>query len=155
VLGFVGVVLIVVQGGVIRPLAKAVGERVLVGAGVAIQAIGFAALALSPRLGFAGSLGPLYAAMGVIAFGSALTNPSLSAFVSKCSDARSQGVALGVLQSAGAFARVFGPATGGALYQAVGHTAPYLAAAVGMTIAGTLSLRMPRPEEVAPQSSAA
>lgn len=145
VLGFVGLVLIVVQGGLLRLLARIMTERILVRSGVFIQAAGFTALALSPRFA---SLGPLYGAMGVIAFGSALSNPSLSAFVSKCGDAQHQGVVLGVLQSAGAFARVCGPATGGLLYQGVGHTAPYFAAAVGMLIAGTLSLglRQPSPE---------
>jgi len=151
ILGVVGVVIIVVQGGLLGRLAKLMTERTLVRAGVFIQAAGFAALALSPR---AASLVPLYLAMSVIAFGSALSNPSLSAFVSKCGDAQHQGVVLGVLQSAGAFARVCGPATGGLLYGSVGHSAPYLTAAGGMTLAGLLSfgLRQPTPgrPEVAP-----
>jgi MFS family permease len=142
VLGFVGLVLIVGQGALLRPLSRVFGERALLRAGVTIQALGFAALALTPRFD---GLGPLYAAMGVIAFGSALTNPSLSSFVSKCSDAANQGVVLGVLQSAGALARVCGPATGGLLYQTVGHSAPYVGAALGMTLAGGLSLRLRSP----------
>jgi DHA1 family tetracycline resistance protein-like MFS transporter len=142
VLGFVGLVLIVGQGVLLRPLSRVFGERSLLRAGVAIQSLGFAALALSPRFG---GVGPLYAAMGVIAFGSALTNPSLSSFVSKCSDAENQGVVLGVLQSAGALARVCGPAMGGVLYQMVGHSAPYVGAAVGMALAGVLSLRLRPP----------
>jgi DHA1 family tetracycline resistance protein-like MFS transporter len=83
--------------------------------------------------------------MGVVAFGSALTAPSLSAFVSKCSDGQHQGVVLGVLQSAGAFARVFGPPTGGLLYGTLGHRVPYAAAAIGMLIAGAVSLRLRAP----------
>ena len=142
VLGFVGLVLIVGQGVLLRPLSRVFGERSLLRAGVGIQSLGFAALALSPRFD---GLGPLYVAMGVIAFGSALTNPSLSSFVSKCADAESQGVVLGVLQSAGALARVCGPATGGVLYQMVGHSAPYVGAAVGMALAGVLSLRLRPP----------
>lgn len=136
VLGFVGVVLILVQGGLIRPLSRAFSEAALVRAGVFFEAAGFLSLALSPRLG---GVAPLYAAMGIIAFGSALTNPSLSAYVSRAADAESQGTVLGVLQSAGAFARVCGPATGGLLYQAVGHEAPYVAAALGMLVAGGLA----------------
>jgi MFS family permease len=139
VLGFVGIVLITVQGGLLRRLARAFSEQELVRAGIVLQAAGFLALALSPRLG---GLGPLYGAMGVIALGSGLTNPSLSAFVSRCADASSQGTVLGVLQSAGAFARVCGPATGGLLYQAVGHEAPYVGAAIGMVVASGLALRL-------------
>jgi len=151
VLGFVGLVLIVVQGLLLRPLSRAFGERSLLRAGVSIQSLGFAALALTPRFD---SVGPLYVAMGVIAFGSALTSPSLSSFVSKCSDAQSQGVVLGVLQSAGAFARVCGPATGGVLYQTVGHSAPYVAASLGMALAGILSLRLRPPASEKSVSSA-
>jgi DHA1 family tetracycline resistance protein-like MFS transporter len=136
VLGFVGLVLILVQGGLLRRLARAFSEQELVRAGVVLQAVGFVGVALSPRLG----VGPLYVAMGVIAFGSGLTHPSLSAFVSRCADASSQGTVLGVLQSAGAFARVCGPATGGLLYQAVGPEAPYVGAAIGMLVAGGLAL---------------
>ncbi len=145
VLGFVGLTLILVQGGLMRPLARVAAERTLVRVGLVIQVVGFAALACSPRLS---GIGMLYASMGVIALGSALTNPSLSAFVSKCGDVKNQGVVLGVLQSAGAFARVCGPATGGVLYQTVGPVAPYFAAALGMTIASTISLRMPTPGSV-------
>ncbi len=144
VLGLSGVVLVVVQGGLIRRLGRLVTERNLIRTGVAIQSVGFAAVALSPGLG-ASAVAALCAAMAIIAFGSALTNPSLSAFVSRCADPRSQGVTLGVLQSAGALARVCGPATGGLLYESVGHRAPYFAAALGMTVAGAVSLSLGRP----------
>src|SRR5262249_41983914 len=77
VLGFVGLVLIVVQGGLLRLLARAFPEATLVRAGILIQAVGFFSLAFSPRLGVVVAL---YGAMGLIALGSALTNPSLSAF---------------------------------------------------------------------------
>jgi MFS transporter, DHA1 family, tetracycline resistance protein len=91
--------------------------------------------------------------MGIIAFGSALTSPSLSSFVSKCSDAESQGVVLGVLQSASAFARVCGPATGGVLNQTVDHSAPYVAAALGMALAGVLALGLRSSSSVKSSSS--
>lgn len=142
VLGFVGVILIVVQGLLIRPLSRVLRERRLITLGVSLEALGFAGLALSAGRG---SLALLYASMGVIALGSGLTNPSLSAFVSRRCDLRHQGAVLGVLQSAGAFARVCGPATGGLLYQGVGHAAPYVAASLGMVVAGALSLRLGGP----------
>ncbi|MCC6555794.1 MAG: MFS transporter [Polyangiaceae bacterium] len=141
VLGLVGIILIAVQGGLLRPLSRVAGERARILAGVGIQSIGFLGVAASPRLG----VPALYGAMSVVAFGSALVNPSLSAFVSRCSDARRQGTVLGVLQSAGALARVCGPAVGGVLYQHVGVQGPYVAASIGMIIAGAFALRLPRP----------
>ncbi|MCK6586074.1 MAG: MFS transporter [Polyangiaceae bacterium] len=143
VLGFVGIVLVVVQGGLMRRIARVVSERILVRTGVLIEAVGFVVIALSPSLGHAAIIA-LYAGMGIVALGSALTAPSLSAFVSKCSDGQHQGVVLGVLHSAGAFARIFGPVTGGLLYQTLGPRAPYVAGAIGMTIAGAVSLRLRR-----------
>jgi MFS family permease len=153
VLGLVGLILILVQGALLRRLSRAVGERRLILAGVAIQSLGFAGVALSPRAG----VPALYAAMSVIAIGSALTNPSLSAFVSRCGDAQHQGTVLGVLQSAGALARVCGPAVGGVLYQGVGHQGPYVAASIGMAVAGAFSLRLPKPRarEALPEAVAA
>jgi MFS family permease len=142
-LGFMGLVLLVVQGGLLRPLARAAGERTLVVAGLAVQVGGFALFAGSPGLG-AHALGAIYAATGIIAFGSGLTNPSLSAFVSRSAGVHEQGTVLGVLQSAGALARVLGPATGGLLYQSVGHAAPYATAAVGMSIASGVALGLRR-----------
>src|SRR5262249_6243780 len=125
VLGFVGLVLIAVQAGLIRPLSRMFDERSLVRAGVLLEAAGFVALALSPR----GGPVALYAAMGTLALGSGLTNPSLAAFVSRCAGGESQGVVLGVLQSSGAFARVIGPALAGLLYGSIAREAPYVAGA--------------------------
>lgn len=152
VLGFVGVVLVAVQGGLMRRIAHVVSERILVRTGVLIEAVGFLCIALSPSLGRA-AVFALYAGMGIVAFGSALTAPSLSSFASKCSDGQHQGVVLGVLHSAGAFARVFGPITGGLLYEAIGPRAPYVAAAIGMSIAGAVSLRLRRPVNAAAEGA--
>jgi MFS family permease len=153
VLGLSGVVMILVQGLLVRRLSGRVPERAVIRVGIGIQVLGFALVAASP--GISGTeLAALCVAMSIIALGSALTNPSLSAFVSRCADGQNQGVVLGVLQSAGALARVCGPATGGLLYGSVGHRAPYVTAAFGMTLAGAVSLRLQgaapaprRPEE--------
>jgi MFS family permease len=144
VLGFVGLILVVVQGVLMRRLARVASERTRVRTGVLIEAVGFLCIALCPSFGRL-AVSALYVGMGVVAFGSALTAPSLSAFVSKCSDGQHQGVVLGVLQSAGAFARVFGPPTAGQLYDTFGPRGPYAAAAIGMLIAGAVSLRLRGP----------
>jgi MFS family permease len=148
VLGFVGVVLIAVQGGLLRPLSRAFEDRALVRAGVLIEAAAFVALAFSPRLG----VPALYGAMGTLALGIALTNPSLAAFVSSCADGESQGVVLGVLQSSGAFARVCGPALAGLLYGSVAREAPYVAGALGMALGFALTLLLERdPPGISPR----
>jgi MFS family permease len=141
VLATSGVVMVLVQGLLVRRLSGRVPERALVRIGLVIQVVGFVLVAASPGLS-SRAVTVLFAAMGVIAFGSALTNPSLSALVSRCTDPQSQGMVLGCLQSAGALARVCGPAIGGLLYQSVSHRAPYLGAALGMGVAALVSLRL-------------
>lgn len=150
ILGVVGVVLILVQGGLMRPLARVASERSLIRAGVVIEAVGFVGVAMSP-VAFGGSPALLVTGMAVIAFGSGLVNPSLSALVSRLGATDGQGSVLGVLQSAGALARVFGPAAGGMLYQSFGPRAPYGAAAIGMLLAAIASIGLRRP--IAPQGS--
>jgi MFS family permease len=154
VLGVVGLVLIGVQGGLMRPLARLASERSLVRAGVLIEAAGFVGVTMSPVV-LGGSRSLLVASMAVIALGSGLVNPSLSAIVSRLGSSDGQGSILGVLQSAGALARVFGPAAGGLLYQSFGPRTPYGAAAAGMLLAAgaALLLRQPLPQGAPPLAS--
>jgi MFS transporter, DHA1 family, tetracycline resistance protein len=154
VLGFAGVVLILVQGLLFRRLAAVLSERTLICAGAVIQSVGFACVAAAPSVKDLAAGGPsraqlavaaLVVGSGVIALGSALTSPSVSTFVSRCAHSQNQGVVLGVLQSVGALARVWGPGTGGLLYQTFGPRAPYVAAAVGMSLAGAVAMSLKPP----------
>lgn len=135
----VGVVGAAVQGGLIGPLTRRFGETSLLRAGLVIQACGFFALAVSPTAGIAF----LYLAGGLIAFGSGLVTPSTSSYVSRRAGPAMVGLTLGVLQSAGALARSLGPASGGLLYQGLGHIAPYIVSACGTLLAAALTLSLP------------
>lgn len=148
VLCFIGVVAAAVQGGLIRPLAKRFDESQLIRIGTVIQAIAFAGLAASPGHG----RGALYAAGGLLAVGNGLTQPSVSAYVSKRADATAQGATLGTNQSAASLARVFGPALGGWLYGALGSSSPYVAGAIGMVIATVVALSLQRSTPAAPSA---
>jgi MFS family permease len=132
---FIGVIAAFVQGGLVRPLSKRVADTLMIRAGTAIQCVAFALIAISPRVGLAA----LYASGGVLALGNGLTQPSVSAFVSKRAGASEQGSVLGTNQSAAALGRMFGPFVGGLFYKSVGHTAPYVAASVGMLLALVVS----------------
>jgi len=144
VLAFIGVVAAGVQGGLVRPLAKRFDESVLVRAGVAVQALAFAGLALAGTLG---SHALLFAAGGLLAVGNGLTQPSTSAFISKRAPADRQGGTLGTNQSFASLARTFGPAAGGWLYSNVGARAPYGAASAGMVVALALAMGLRKPAD--------
>jgi len=133
----VGVVMALTQGGLIPRLAPRLGEARLIQAGVAIQALAFALLGLSTRLG---GVVTLYLSAGLIALGNGATQPALPAFASRRAPPGTQGGTLGTLQSAAALARALGPLLGGALYATIAPSAPYLIGAGGLVIATLVAL---------------
>ena len=139
-LAFIGIVAAGVQGGLIRPLAKRFDEALLIRAGVVLQAIAFAGIAASPSFG----RGMLYASGACLALGNGLTQPTVSAFVSKRAPGTAQGGTLGTNQAAASLARVFGPAFGGWVYGALGARSPYIAAGIGMIVALAFALMLER-----------
>ena len=141
VLAFVGVVAAAVQGGLIRPLSARFDEATLLRAGTTLQAFAFAGLVMA---GGAGARALLYGSSGLLALGNGLTQPSVSAFISRRAPVDRQGATLGTNQSFASLARTFGPALGGWLYATVGPRAPYSAASLGMVVAFALAVGLRR-----------
>lgn len=110
----------------------------MIRAGLFFQAIAFGLLSIAPRFG----VWALYAAGAVLALGNGLSQPSVSAYISKRADASEQGMILGTSQGFASLARAFGPALGGFLYSAVGPSFPYQTSAVGMLVALALALSL-------------
>lgn len=136
-LAMIGVIAALVQGGM-RGLSRRYSEAQLIRAGSLLQTLAFAGFCAAPSLG----KGCLYVAGAVLALGNGLTQPNTSAYVSKRASRQNQGATLGVNQSIASLARVFGPATGGLLYSAIGSLAPYVASTLGMAAAFVLALRL-------------
>lgn len=106
-LGFVGLLAAVVQGGVFGILAKRFGEVRITIAGCALLVLG---LATVPYVSSAsGGLPVLLVGVAVFAIGNSLASPALTSLASKISSDAEQGQALGILQSAASLARVIGP----------------------------------------------
>jgi MFS transporter, DHA1 family, tetracycline resistance protein len=119
----IGVFLVVVQVGLIRPLGAKLGVQRSVSTGLASTAIGMLFLA------FATSWFALVPALIMLSFGQGLTSPNFTAMVSGGVPAQQRGEALGFQQSGSALARVAGPSLAGVLFHRVGIPAPYLVAA--------------------------
>ena len=132
---FVGIVMAVVQGVLVGRLVEKTGERPLVVFGTLFLAVGLALAGLSVAVSF----GLLLGALGLLALGSGLQNPSVTALVSRLTPASQQGTSLGVAQSMSSIGRIAGPLLGGALY-AVGWAAPYFAGAILMIAALLLAI---------------
>jgi multidrug resistance protein len=127
---YVGVVMAIVQGGLVGPLVERVGERPLVVFGTLMLAVALVLLGLPlPE-----SIGLLLGGLGLLALGSGLLTPATTSLLSRSTPATQQGSALGVGQSMTAIGRIAGPLLGGALYH-FGWGAPYYAAAGVMTAA--------------------
>ena len=129
--GFIGVIQVALQGGLVGRLARAFGERQLLIVGCSITALSLAAMPA------AASWAGIYGCAFGLACGHGLSQPSITSLISRAAPAESQGGALGISQSAASLARVLGPAMGGALFQQVAPGAPYVVAAA-LSIAALL-----------------
>ena len=124
VFAFIGVVLMI-AGGLYRPLAKRFVEGRLLRAGVMLMIVGLGGLgvvaAVVHRQADAGGRLPaveglFYVAAAVAVVGFAFVNPSVSALISRHTDPERQGEVLGVNQSFASLGRILSPFLGSLLF---------------------------------------
>jgi DHA1 family tetracycline resistance protein-like MFS transporter len=149
--GFLGIVIIIVQGGLIGRLTKRFGEWPLSVVGaicVALGMLGFIATSWWPLLAL------LCLAGATNATGRSLQQPTMSALISKFSDPREQGIVFGLYHGLSSLARVVGPAVAGLAYE-VRHTGAFAVAGV-IALAMALwafALRQPAPGPASPEEA--
>lgn len=143
-LGFVGVLMVLVQGGLVGRLARRFGEERLLLAGAALIVPGLLLVAASHRWSL------LLVAMVPLAVGSGLLHPSLNALLSRRTPPDEQGGILGLSQSLSSLARVIGPSTGGWLFQTAGVGSPYVVGAGIMVAAVVCAAVAVRAERAGP-----
>jgi MFS transporter, DHA1 family, tetracycline resistance protein len=138
---YIGVLITIVQGGLVGPLTRSLGEKRLLVLGAALQVVALIALP------FASAWPGLLLATAPLAIGSGLTNPAVTALISRRARAEDQGSTLGIGQSAAAFGRIVGPYSGTWSFQRDVHY-PYLGGAALMAVATFIgaTLRGARPE---------
>jgi MFS family permease len=148
IFAYVGLVLVVAQGGLYQTLARrGVSEIRFMLTGATLMIVGLGTLggtaALAGRIG-AGSTSLLLVflmAMTAAVTGFAFVTPSVQALISRRSDPARQGEILGVNQSANALSRILGPMAGVGLYQQR-PALPYAFAVSLVVIVICLSLRV-------------
>ncbi|MCG3179965.1 MAG: Tetracycline resistance protein, class B [Phycisphaerae bacterium] len=106
----IGIVMVLVQGGLVGRMARRFGEPVLIAAGSVVVAVSFLVLAEG--------YGVWMLILGSVAMsvGQGLFSPSATGLISVFSGADEQGQNLGLGQSVGAIARIGGPVLFGWLY---------------------------------------
>jgi MFS transporter, DHA1 family, tetracycline resistance protein len=132
---------VVVRGVLLGRLVRHWGEPATLRIGIVALAAALVSMPLLPNPYWMGIVVPVWA------FGAGTLFPALSSLVSRATDAESQGSILGGKEVVGGTGRVLGPLWGGLLFQQVAIEAPFMVAAVLVTAACILALRVPRAVE--------
>lgn len=124
---YFGLILIVVQGGLVGRLTTRFGEMVLAKTGIVFMAIGLGAIAYSPI-----SAGVFFG-LTFVSVGTAIFNTSVLSIASKGSGSTERGLVMGVFQSMQALGRSIGPILTGLLY-GVFHELPFVVSIAIMAV---------------------
>ena len=135
---FVGVCAVLTQGVLLGRLQPRFGEKRLLLGGLALMALALGLVALVPY-------GPLlYPVVGMLALGTGLAIPSLTALISHRVSGREQGKVMGGQQAILSLTLILGPVISGLAFDHLGVPAPYwiggLLAALALLVTATASL---------------
>jgi MFS family permease len=138
---YIGIVLVVVQGGLVGRLSRSLGEARMALLGSALLTLGLLGLPFST------GLARLMVDMALLAAGLGVLNPAVTSLVSRAAGADERGGILGVNQSGQSLARILGPLIAGSVYGAVGRDAPYYVGAIIMAAVVAMAANLPRGEK--------
>lgn len=130
VMGFLGVMMVVAQGGLVRRAVERWGDFGTLVAGLILSVAGFAGLAA------ASGTGEVYLVIAVLAVGVGLSLPTMAALVSQRVSGQEQGAMLGAAQAAGVLGQIAGPLWAGLMFDRVGPGWPFGTGAI--FVAGAL-----------------
>ena len=138
---FLGLVLIVVQGGVVRQVVPRFGEKRVLLAGIACVVAGMVVTGVAPTVPW------FYGGLALLGAGSGLVNPAISALVSLYSGVEQQGRMLGVFRSLGSLARGVAPVTACLIYWWRGGPFLYTLGGVLLLAPFGIGLGLPHPKK--------
>lgn len=138
--GFMGVIVAVLQGGVIGRVARRFGD---VGAAIFGAVSLFIGMALIPVV----STVPALVVVAVfIAVGQGFVYPSLSSHISKVAPEEHRGSILGIATASASLSRVFGPIVAGMLYDRWAGRGAFWGLALGVLVGVVMAVRLRRSE---------
>jgi len=135
---FVGACVVLTQGVLLGKLQPRFGEKRLLLGGLALMALNFGLIALIPS-------GPLlYPVVGILAIGTGLAIPALTALISRRVSEREQGKVMGGQQAILSLTLILGPLISGLAFDHLGVPSPYwiggLLAALALLVAAVALL---------------
>lgn len=165
---FVGIILVLVQGKYIGPWSRRYGERRLIYAGLGLLALGLTLTAVTPAIPVTwydpasilkdgaeaaavplpatdskGWLGLIWLMVAMIptSIGGGILTPSINSLLTKLTPPTQAGSTLGVSASLVSLANTVTPLLGGAIFQFLGTTAPFLIGGGLMGVLLVMALR--------------
>ncbi len=131
---YAGIVIVLMQGGLVGRLVKRWGERSLLSAGLVMLAAGLALLSWSTNLAL------LLVALGIVSIGDGAVTPVVSALLSFASPPTRQGETLGLAQGVAGLGRIIGPLAAGSIFAIGGSGAPFILGSVLVVLAALIAL---------------
>ncbi len=131
---FVGVIVIIMQGGLVGQLVKRWSEQNVLLAGLVLLATGLFVLALSTRLSW------LLVGLGILSVGDGAVTPTISTLLSFASTAQTQGETLGFSQGMTGLGRSVAPLIATSAFALSGPATPFLGSGILMLLAVMLAL---------------
>ncbi len=147
---YLGFVLTLAQGFLVRRLATRLSEFVLAATGTITSIVAFLLLIITMR---AGHYGGFCLAMALEVVGFSMVTPSIQSLISRRTDATHQGQILGLGQSLSSLARILGPVIGISLLQ-LDSTYPFSLAAALMFAGLGLVIWQSKADDLPVESSA-
>jgi MFS family permease len=135
---FLGFIIAIVQGGMVRRLAPKYGEQRLVFIGISLVLPGLVII------GICSTEWVMYLGLLLLAVGSSLVTPCLTSLVSLYTPEDRQGETLGIFRSLGSLARAMAPLVGAAIYWRMGSAWPYFGAALVLLLPIFVTRALPK-----------
>jgi MFS family permease len=133
---YIGVMITLTQGLIVRRLLPKIGERQTMIWGLMSFTLGLAGIAISS------TLFGMMITMTLLSLGNGLANPSILGSISLLTPSSEQGFTMGSTQSLASLGRILGPIFGGFLFQQLHVTAPFLAGTAFSLLALLIVLKM-------------
>ena len=135
--GFIGILIVFYQGGLVRMVSKYVPERLALLAGLALMAC------FLPLMPYAPWKWPFMLLMVPLAWGSGMNTTATAALASQITPADEQGGLFGVLNAMSGIGRILGPLVGTFAFARYGFASSYWVAAGSVGLALVLALTLP------------
>jgi predicted MFS family arabinose efflux permease len=135
---FIGILIVLYQGGLVRVVARRIPERIALVAGLACMACAL------PCIPYAPWKWPFLLAMVPLAWGNGMNTTATSALASQLTPRDEQGGLFGVINAMSGIGRIIGPLVGTFAFARFGYASAYWVACASMALALVIGATLPR-----------